>query len=144
MRANTVGGLARTVPVAAAMGRMLRHLAEHPDAGLLGYQNWFGGRQFSSPTGAVPRTCNGSPPIRPHRTRPLGRSSTGNSRPTAGVGIWHELYTVRPGDFEGIYSNMPVFGMAAAGEHLPIGDGWRTSKQRMAAAARNPHAQPVG
>src|SRR6478735_3729116 len=132
MRANTVGGLARTLPVGAAMGRMLRHLAEHPDAGLLSYQNWFGRTTIlvSYWRSAADVQRFASDPTAPHAAawQKFNRQLKAN----AGVGIWHELYTVRPGDFEGIYSNMPVFGMAAAGEHLPIGDGWRTSKQRMA------------
>ena len=28
------------------------------------------------------------------------------------VGIWHETYRVRPGDYECIYNNMPLFGLA--------------------------------
>ena len=30
------------------------------------------------------------------------------------VGIWHETYRIRPGDFECIYNNMPLFGLARA------------------------------
>jgi len=30
------------------------------------------------------------------------------------VGIWHETYPVRPGDYETVYVNMPVFGLAKA------------------------------
>jgi Monooxygenase af470-like len=30
------------------------------------------------------------------------------------VGIWHETYRVRPGDYECVYNNMPLFGLAKA------------------------------
>ena len=43
------------------------------------------------------------------------------------VGIWHETYIVRAGDFEAIYGNMPKFGLAAATNHVVVGNTspWR-------------------
>jgi Monooxygenase af470-like len=35
-------------------------------------------------------------------------------------GYWHETYRVEPGEFECIYGSMPRFGLAAAGNHLPV------------------------
>ena len=46
------------------------------------------------------------------------------------VGIWHETYRVRPGDYENVYLNMPEFGLGkAAGVTEALG-------QRAAAAGR--------
>lgn len=36
------------------------------------------------------------------------------------VGIWHETYRVRAGDYECIYSGMPPHGLAAAAELVPL------------------------
>jgi hypothetical protein len=36
------------------------------------------------------------------------------------VGIWHETYTVSPGQYESIYANMPQFGLGSAVNHLPV------------------------
>jgi hypothetical protein len=36
------------------------------------------------------------------------------------VGIWHETYLSGPGRYETIYHHMPRFGLAKAGEHLPV------------------------
>ena len=36
------------------------------------------------------------------------------------VGIWHETYTVAPGQFESIYVNMPRFGLGGAMPFVPI------------------------
>lgn len=43
------------------------------------------------------------------------------------VGIWHETYVVRAGDYEAIYGNMPRVGLAAATAHVPVGKSnpWR-------------------
>jgi Domain of unknown function (DUF4188) len=51
------------------------------------------------------------------------------------VGVFHETYRVSPGDFECIYSNMPVFGLAAAGRHAPVGRRTDTAADRLTAAS---------
>jgi hypothetical protein len=32
------------------------------------------------------------------------------------VGIWHETYLVRAGDYENVYNNMPAYGLGRAGQ----------------------------
>jgi hypothetical protein len=49
------------------------------------------------------------------------------------VGIWHETYLVEPGKFECVYGNMPVFGLAAAGNHVKAEGRLATAKDRLAA-----------
>jgi hypothetical protein len=56
-------------------------------------------------------------------------------RDTAAVGIWHETYKVRAGEYEAIYGNMPVFGLAAAAGHAPIGLKGESAGQRIGARA---------
>ena len=36
------------------------------------------------------------------------------------VGIWHETYLVKKGNYEFIYNNMPPFGLGKAGELIPV------------------------
>lgn len=36
------------------------------------------------------------------------------------VGVWHETYLVKAGEFEAIYANMPRMGLAAAGEYRDL------------------------
>ncbi len=36
------------------------------------------------------------------------------------MGIWHETFKVRAGEYEAVYGNMPAFGLAAAARHLPV------------------------
>jgi hypothetical protein len=48
------------------------------------------------------------------------------------VGIWHETYTIAPGNSETIYANMPLFGLAkAAGGAAPVGRGSTTARMRV-------------
>ena len=51
-----------------------------------------------------------------------------------GVGMtqyWHETYQVTPGTYEAIYGSMPRFGLAAAGDHIPIEAATNTARTRL-------------
>ncbi len=132
LRINTFRGLTRSGPVITAMPRMLTFLAQHPDSGMLNFHSWFGRTtillSYWRTTADVQRFA--SDPDAPHAA--AWRAFTKKIGAGRDIGVWHELYAIRPGDYEGTYVNMPEFGMARAGEHLPITDGLRTSKQRMA------------
>lgn len=134
MRVNTFRGLIKARTVFTAMPRMMRFLGEHPESGMLGSANWFGRTTIlvSYWRSAADVQRFASDPFAPHAAAWREFNQRIGSGPD--VGIWHELYTIRPGDFEAVYANMPQFGLAAAIGHVPVGDGTRTSKQRMAQA----------
>ena len=48
------------------------------------------------------------------------------------VGIWHETYLVEPHHFETVYVNMPRWGLARAGEYVPITGLRDSARQRIA------------
>ncbi len=47
------------------------------------------------------------------------------------VGIWHETYQVAAGQYEAVYGNMPVSGLAKATTHLPATGRRETARRRM-------------
>jgi hypothetical protein len=50
------------------------------------------------------------------------------------VGIWHETYLVRSGEYECIYSGMPPFGLSAAAELVRLGrdaEGGSAARDRL-------------
>jgi hypothetical protein len=47
------------------------------------------------------------------------------------VGIWHETYLVPAGQYETLYGNMPVFGLAAATQHVPAVGRRETARRRL-------------
>nr|WP_329607974.1 DUF4188 domain-containing protein [Microbacterium sp. KUDC0406] len=55
---------------------------------------------------------------------------------TGSVGVWHETYQVPVADLEAVYVDMPVFGLAAATAHVPVGPGAKTARQRLGRASR--------
>ena len=47
------------------------------------------------------------------------------------VGIWHETYCVRAGEFETIYSGMPLFGLAKAGTRAVVTADTDSARDRL-------------
>jgi Domain of unknown function (DUF4188) len=59
------------------------------------------------------------------------------------VGIWHETFKVRAGEYEAVYGNMPVFGLAAAARPLPAAQKANTAAARIGASATDkPAVEP--
>ena len=47
------------------------------------------------------------------------------------VGIWHETYLVKAGQYEAIYSGMPPTGLAVAGKAAEITDATESARKRL-------------
>lgn len=115
-----------------AMPRMLRELHRHPDLGLLGYMQLIGSRgpllvQYWRSAEHLQAFARN--PDFAHRPawRAFNKAVGGNGD----VGIWHETYLVKAGEYETLYVNMPRFGLAKAGEHLPVARKGDTAAQRL-------------
>lgn len=121
MRVNRVFALRSWVRVASAMSPMIAELKRNPDLGLLHaeffvywrgvgvLQYWHSFEQLHAYAHA--RDAKHLPAWAEFNRRIGGNGS---------VGIWHETYTVAPGQYESIYANMPRFGLANAAEHLIV------------------------
>ena len=48
------------------------------------------------------------------------------------VGIWHETFKVRAGEYECIYNNMPAYGLGKIGELVPASGKKESAGQRIA------------
>ncbi|MEZ2390385.1 DUF4188 domain-containing protein [bacterium RCC_150] len=137
MRANRWWKIATVARVASSMPRMLRHLATHPESGMLGFEQWPGRTTvllsyWESPEHlrrfAADREAPHLEPWRRFMKELAGRGD---------VGVWHETYQVPASGIESVYSGMPRFGLAKATAHVPVGPGTNTAKQRMGAGRRN-------
>ena len=47
------------------------------------------------------------------------------------VGIWHETYKVRAGEYEAIYSGMPAYGLGKAGAQTAVSEANDSARQRL-------------
>ncbi len=131
MRFNALRRLDQWWPTATAMPKMLRHFESQPNTGLLGYHQWLGRTTIllSYWRSAEHLQRFASDPNAPHA--PAWRAYQRRLR-KASVGVWHETYVVRPGQYEAVYVDMPLFGLAAATHSVAVGEGNRTAKQRLA------------
>ena len=119
MRINRLWKVHKWLPVAMAMPRMLAELARKPESGFLGAQ-----------------TYGGIPPVMAQYWRsfahleayaknpaaehfPAWQAFNRRVRSNGDVGIWHETYLVRAGQYETIYNNMPPYGLGRVGQLLP-------------------------
>ena len=131
MRVNRPWRIHRWLPVARAMRRMLVELEKLPDSGFLGVEQWFGNptlmvqywRSFEALEAYAINRDLAHLPAWAEFNRRVG--SNGD------VGIWHETYRVRPGDFESVYNNMPAFGLAKATRLVPATGRRETAPGRM-------------
>lgn len=133
MRVNRAWQVRRWWWVTQAMPRMMEALADAPDLGLLHVENFTRGRtslslQYWASIDHLMRFATDRD--NPHLA--AWRRWNRELRETDDVGIWHETHAVEPGRFEGIYGNMPLFGMAAATERVPVGANRERARQRLA------------
>jgi Domain of unknown function (DUF4188) len=106
------------------MKAMLDELTAHPEKGLLGYrmgiptivQYW---RSFEHLEAFArdPGDLHRPTWLEYFRRDPQGRT-----------GFWHETFLVRAGEYEAIYDDVPVAGLAAAGRPAEVG---RDSRARL-------------
>jgi hypothetical protein len=133
MRINKPWKVHRWLPVFTAMPKIIRELERHPEYGFLGatrgllaggpalVQYW---RSFED----LERFARD--PAARHL--PAWRAFNTHVRGSGDVGIWHETYRVRAGEYEAIYGNMPRVGLADVAEHRPL-ESSSTAAQRLGA-----------
>jgi hypothetical protein len=114
MRFNKLWKIHKWLPVVLAMPRMLRELGQNPDLGFLGAHSWFGRtvivlqywRSVEDLQAYAKNRDRAHLPAWAAFNREIGKSGD--------VGVWHETYRTREGDYETVYVNMPSFGLAKA------------------------------
>ena len=132
MRINRPWRPHKWLPVLTAMRPMIRELERDPDSGFLGASQGFlaGGPalvQYWRSFDDLDRYARD----REGRHLPAWRAFNRRVRDSGDVGIWHETYRVRAGEYEAIYGNMPRVGLAAVGDHRPIGTTSATAARRI-------------
>jgi hypothetical protein len=129
MRINRPWKLHKWLPVFLAMPRMLKELEGRPESGFLGaivgfkviVQYWRSFEQLE----AFARNADEL-----HWPAWVAfNKRSGSSR--GDVGLWHETYQVRAGEYEAIYSGMPPIGLGKAGTLVPASGRHDTARGRM-------------
>ena len=132
MRVNRLWSFRRWLPVANAMNPMLQTLFRHPEKGFLGGQlflNWRGVSMLQYWRSYEDLERFARQPSEPHLKawQRFNRLVGGDGS----VGIWHETYLVPARQYECVYVNMPLFGLAAATRHVPAVGARQTARLRL-------------
>jgi fumigallin biosynthesis monooxygenase-like protein len=147
MRVNRPLQVHKWFPIFIAMPRMLRWLDRHPQVGLLKWHtSWIQGPaivQYWRSFEDLARFARGPELVH----LPVWANFNKVVRASGEVGIWHETYRVRAGEYECIYVNMPRIGLAAAAGHVPVGSTGQSAAKRIGEAevdepALAPYANP--
>jgi hypothetical protein len=139
MRINNVFAVRKWLPTLRAMGPMLRELYKHPEKGFLGGEFFFYGRgpalvQYWRSFEDLERFARN--PDDPHL--PAWQRFNRTVGSDGSVGIFHETFIVERGNYEAIYGNMPVFGLAKATEHVRAIGGRETARRRLMRGENEP------
>lgn len=132
MRVNRLFAFSKWVPTARAMGPMLRTLYTHPEKGFLGGQTFLYWRgiallQYWRSFDDLERFARSREDPHLEAWRRFNRAIGADGS----VGIWHETYLVDAGQYETVYGNMPVFGLAAATSHVAAVGRRETARRRL-------------
>jgi hypothetical protein len=123
--------------IGQALNDMVQALHAHPEKGFLGGESFFRLRPLTSILVSYWRSyqhlerfahAKDDPHLEPWRRFQREVGSDGS------FGIWHETYMVSAGQYEVLYGNMPAFGLARAGRHLPVTQRYQTARARLESA----------
>ena len=125
------------LPAFFAMPRMLKELSQDSESGFLGYELLFGGGgpyvvQYWDSIEKL--YAYASAPAQEHRPAWTRFNRVARKAPGA-VGVWHETFLVKAGQYEAIYSGMPAFGLGKVGRLTPASGARESARGRMSAPA---------
>lgn len=129
MRINRWWKIHKWWPVARSMPRMIKELRTNPSIGCLfaelrpgiSIQYW---RSFEH--------LENYAHARDHTHLPAWAAFNRKVRTSSGdIGIWHQTFLVRAGEYETVYGNTPRMGLALAGRHVPVPKDRDSARQRL-------------
>jgi hypothetical protein len=133
MRINKRLAIRKWWPVFSAMPPMIRELYQHKDElGFLSMESYFGLRttvmiQYWKSTEHLMAYAKGQKHLTAWNefNRKVGNNLA--------VGIYHETYIIKKGNYEAFYRNMPLYGLTKAAKHIPIRKDNNSAKKRLSA-----------
>jgi hypothetical protein len=131
LRINKPWKIHKWLPVTRAMSKMLEELDQHPQLGFISQESWFGRttimvqywESFEKLESYAKNKSSSHLPAWAEFNKKVG--SNGD------VGIWHETYLSQKGKYECVYNNMPQFGLAKVGNHVPATGKLKAASNRI-------------
>jgi hypothetical protein len=131
MRVNRWWKPHKWLPVFRAMPRMLDELCRSPELGFLGAHSWFGRNSIMVQYWRSFEHLHRYARSRDHAHLPAWSAFYKAVGSSGDVGVWHETYLIHADEFECVYGNMPRFGLAGVGAHLPASGRRATAAGRL-------------
>jgi len=131
MRLNQPLKIHKWWPVASAMPRMISELKRQPDLGLLHAEMWF------SRTLMLVQYWRSMDQLLAYATSkeaahlPAWKAFNQSIGTDGSVGIWHETFAIKAGNYESVYVNMPAFGLGRAGTLEAATGSSRSARDRL-------------
>lgn len=130
MRINKWWAIHKWLPVLLAMPAMIKELYVHKELGCLSMENFFGLRttlllQYWRSEEELLAYAKGQKHLQAWNDF---NKKVGNNK---AVGIYHETYVISEGNYEAVYGNMPVFGLARVSSMIPITPANQTARKRL-------------
>jgi hypothetical protein len=131
MRVNKRLKLHKWLPVFNAMPGMIKELYTNKDElGFLSMEYFFGLR-----TTVMIQYWRSSEDLLSYAKKERHLKAWENFNKKVGnndtVGIYHETYQIKKGDYESIYGNMPLYGLGKALKHIPITEKRNSARKRL-------------
>lgn len=130
MRINKLTAVTKWLPVAQAMGPMIKELYQNPEWGFLHSEYSLGWRlitltQYWRSFDDLEAYARGERHAEAWKnfSQKIGSDGT--------VGIFHESYQIKKGQCEALYSNMPKYGLGKAFEQILITKEYQTARKRL-------------
>lgn len=132
MRINRWCAFRKWIPTVRAMMPMIQALQQYPEKGFLGgeaflYWRGVGFIQYWKSFEDLEKFARN--PLDSHLS--AWRDFNRNIGADGSVGIWHETYRIEQGQYESVYGNMPIFGLAAATNHVAVNKQSETARKRI-------------
>jgi hypothetical protein len=121
--------------VGDAMNAMIAELQQQPESGFLGHESWLGRttmmvqywRSMDQLVAYARQRDTVHYPAWVRFNKEIGSSGD--------VGIWHESYLVKPGNYECVYNNMPPFGLGRVATSVPAEGARQSARGRLGQSA---------
>ena len=136
MRLNRPWRVDRWAPLALTMVRMLRDLRAGTEPGFLGavlglpvsVVYWRSYEELEAWA------------LRPKAShaRAMAAFARSGAEARGDLGFWHEIYLVRAGEYEAVYSGMPPFGLGAASRLVLVTPERASARQRLRRKSTGP------
>jgi len=130
-RINSFWKIHKWLKVRRALSRMIDELQKNPELGFISHESWFGRTSIMIQYWRSIDHLLDYAQNKDVSHTPAWLNYNDTIRKSGDVGIWHETYITRKGSYECVYTNMPRFGLAKAGNHIPAKDKYHSAKGRL-------------